>query len=302
MLNIGTSLTIETDIDWEVLKQSIYRAYERCESMRVRFAEDKQGTCYQYIADREEREIEFRDFTGHDDGGGGGRDDRVDGDSVQETGLPDEPHRDDPDAGRFQRPVSAGGSHDVDAQSLIVFLKDIIEIYCNAKYEGVPYPKDMSSYIEQLQKDLAYEAGSRAPAMTGVFPTADRGSEPIFNGISGTGRLEAAKRHSRIRNSERRTMLSDTVDSDLDMFHLEAEPTKRLMDFCEKYHVSLVCLLLMGLRTYFQKMNGHDDVSIHTTIARRATLKEKKIRRHQDSLLPVPDDHVGRYEVYRRRV
>ena len=32
----------------------------------------------------------------------------------------------------------------------------------------------------------------------------------------------------------------------------------------------------MGLRTYFQKMNGNDDVSINTAIARRATLKEKK--------------------------
>lgn len=48
------------------------------------------------------------------------------------------------------------------------------------------------------------------------------------------------------------------------------------MDFCEKYHVSLVCLLLMGLRTYFQKMNGNEDVSINTAIARRATLLEKK--------------------------
>src|SRR5699024_3297543 len=28
--------------------------------------------------------------------------------------------------------------------------------------------------------------------------------------------------------------------------------------------------------TYFQKMNGNDDVSINTAIARRATLKEKK--------------------------
>lgn len=29
VLNIGTSLTIETEIDWEVLKQSIYKAYDR---------------------------------------------------------------------------------------------------------------------------------------------------------------------------------------------------------------------------------------------------------------------------------
>ena len=70
--------------------------------------------------------------------------------------------------------------------------------------------------------------------------------------------------------------MSDSVDSELDVFHLEEEPTQRLMQFCEEYHVSLVCLLLMGLRTYYQKMNGNDDVSINTAIARRATLKEKK--------------------------
>lgn len=38
----------------------------------------------------------------------------------------------------------------------------------------------------------------------------------------------------------------------------------------------MVCLLMMGLRTYLQKENGNDDVSITTTVARRATLSEKK--------------------------
>ena len=43
VLNIGTSLTIEQDLDWEVLKKAIYEAYDRCESMRIRFAKDKAG-------------------------------------------------------------------------------------------------------------------------------------------------------------------------------------------------------------------------------------------------------------------
>ena len=64
VLNIGTSLTIEVDIDWELLRQSIYKAYERCEAMRVRFAKDKEGNCYQYVVDKEEREIELVDFSG----------------------------------------------------------------------------------------------------------------------------------------------------------------------------------------------------------------------------------------------
>ena len=64
VLNIGTSLTIGTDIDWKVLKQSVYKAYERCESMRLRFVKDEDGTWYQYVTEKEERDIEFVDFSG----------------------------------------------------------------------------------------------------------------------------------------------------------------------------------------------------------------------------------------------
>lgn len=48
------------------------------------------------------------------------------------------------------------------------------------------------------------------------------------------------------------------------------------MTFCEQQHVSLQCLLIMGIRTYLQKMNGNEDVSINVAYARRATLSEKK--------------------------
>ena len=42
VVNVGTSLTIEYELDLNVLKQSIYKAYERCEAMRLRFAYDKE--------------------------------------------------------------------------------------------------------------------------------------------------------------------------------------------------------------------------------------------------------------------
>ena len=42
VVNVGTSLTIEYDLDLDVLRQSIMKAYERCESMRLRFAYDKE--------------------------------------------------------------------------------------------------------------------------------------------------------------------------------------------------------------------------------------------------------------------
>ena len=277
VLNIGTSLTIEAEIDWDLLAKSINQAYARSEGMRIRFAKDKEGTWYQYVVDPEDKEIEFADFTDK---------------TVEEaheimqqwTTVPfkmaDSPMTrvvmiKMPDG--FNGIYFLGHHMVVDAQSLICFLKDVIELYCNEKYEGVPYPKDMSSYIEQLEKDLAYEAGSKAQARDiEYFQKEIAKSEPIFSGIRGKGQLEAAR--EMFKNPDLRSAFSATDDtkSALDIFHLEAEPTKRLMDFCETYHVSLACLLLMGLRTYPQKMNGFEDVSINNAIARRATLKEKK--------------------------
>lgn len=277
VLNIGTSLTIGADLDWEVLRKSIYQAYDRCESMRLRFAVDKEGNWYQYVVAKEEREIEFVDFTGK----------TMEEAEKEMTAWTQVPFKQqDSPMNRIvmiRTPDGYDGLYllvdhmTMDAQSLICFLKDIVEIYCSTLYEEVSYPKEMTSYIEQLQKDLAYEAGSKAKARDEeFFRKLAEGSEPIYNALEGAGRLEAERERSGNPNLRAALNVSDSVDSALDIFHLEAEPTKRLMDFCEKYHVSLVCLLIMGLRTYFQKMNGNDDVSINTAIARRATLKEKK--------------------------
>ena len=162
VLNIGTSLTIEVELDWDQLKKSINEAYARNEGMRVRFAKDKEGTWYQYVMDPEEREIEFVDFSDKTI-------EEAEAEMQKWTTVPfkmfDAPLTrivmiKMPDG--FNGVYFLGNHMIVDAQSLICFLKDIIELYCNAKYEGVPYPKDMASYVEQIQRDFAYEAGSKA--------------------------------------------------------------------------------------------------------------------------------------------
>lgn len=276
VLNIGTSLTIQVDLDWGILKDCIYKAYERCECMRLRFAADKDGEYYQYVVDKEDRDIEFVDFSDK---------------TMQEaedimtswTAVPfaceDNPMNrivmiHTPDG--FNGVYLLADHRTLDAQSLICFLRDIIEIYSSRMYEDVSFPKEMASYVEQLKKDLAYEAGCKAKDRDeAFFHKIIESSEPIYNGIDGT-ELEEERKKTGNPALRAAVNVSDSVDSALDIFHLEEEPTRRLMDFCEKYHVSLACLLLMGLRTYYQKMNGNDDVSINTAIARRATLKEKR--------------------------
>lgn len=278
VLNIGSSLTIGTDIDFEILKQAIYKAYERSESMRIRFACDKEGNWYQYVVGKEDRDIEYVDFRGKTM-------EEASEIMTQWTQVPFK--RTDSPMSRIVMITTPDGFHGLyllgdhmimDAQSLIGFLRDIIEIYCHILYpEQVSYPKEMASYIEQLEKDLAYEAGSKAQQKDReYFQKMIETSEPIYNGISGAKQLQAERDRCGDFTLRAAVNASRQVDSALDIFHLEAEPTKRLIDFCEKNHISLAVLLLMGLRTYFQKENGNDDVSINSAIARRGTLKEKK--------------------------
>jgi len=278
ILNIGTSLTIEVELDIDELRRAIYKAYERCESARTRFAYDKkEEQWYQYVVEKEEREIECVDFTDKTM-------EEAEAIMTEWTRVPfaweDSPMNRVviiklPDGS--QGLYFLGDHRLVDAQSLIAFLKDIIELYCNVKYEGIPYPADLSSYTAQLEKDLAYEAGSKAQQRDReYFYRLIDASEPVYNGIEGPEALILAR--ERDKNPKLRSAPTATgqMESAIDIFHLEEEPTKRLMSFCEEQHISLQCLLIMGIRTYMQKMNGNDDVSMNVAYARRATLSEKR--------------------------
>lgn len=63
VLNIGTGLYVQLDLDFTLLKEVIYQVYERQDSMRLRFLQDTDGTVYQYVVPFEEREIPFYDFS-----------------------------------------------------------------------------------------------------------------------------------------------------------------------------------------------------------------------------------------------
>lgn len=277
ILNVGSSLTIEFELDIDELRKAIYKAYERCESMRARLVYDeKEKIWYQYIVDKEEREIDLVDFTGRTM-------EEAEAEMTAWTRVPfgqDEPMNKvviikTPDG--FQGMFLVGDHRFLDAQSLIGFMKDVIELYCSANFENVPYPAGPRSYIEQIEKDLAYEAGSKAQARDrAYFHKLFEAPEPIYNGIEGPKKLEEARKATGNPALRAAPTGSDSFAAAIDIFHLEEEPTKRLMAFCEEQHVSLQCLLIMGIRTYLQKVNACDDVSMMVAYARRATLLEKK--------------------------
>ena len=277
VLNIGTSLTIQAELDWEILRKSIQEAIRRCEAMRVRFTHDKEGNAYQYVVKEDNTEIRQFDFSTW-------REEAAKKRLDEWTEVP--LATDDQPLFRIVMIKMPQGYHGIyivvnhlimDAQSLILFFKDVIELYCHQVYEEIEYPKEMTSYIKQLEKDLAYEAGNASSVRDREwFEKLIASSEPIFTDIYGPGKLEAERKATGNPKLRAATNTSDNVDANITYFHLEKSPSERMMKFCEKNHVSMTCLLLMGLRTYLQKENNQDDVSLTTTIARRATLTEKR--------------------------
>ncbi len=279
VLNIGSSLTIEIDLDWEVLRESIKEAIARCEGMRLRFAHDKEGNEYQYVVKEDNSEIAHFDFYGW-------KMEDAEAKMREWTEIPFE--RYDAPMHRivmirlpngFQGTYVCVDHMTMDAQSLILFYRDIIEIYSHKMFgdEVIAYPKAMTSYIKQLEKDLAYEAGSTASQRDREFFEKLIGSsEPIFNSIYGPKLLEKQRKASGNPNQRAARTIPEDVSANITTFRLEPEPSGRLLKFCEEHRISMTCLLLMGLRTYLQKQNGNDDVSLTTTIARRATLTEKR--------------------------
>ncbi len=277
VLNIGSGLTIQVELDWYLLEQSIKEAVKRCESMRVRFAEDKDGTAYQYVVPHETQPIKHFDFSEWSEEDANAKMDEW---TCEPFEFYDKPLH---EITMIKMPNGFHGMYIkvnhmiMDAQSLVAFFKDVIEIYCSRIYDDISYPKEMASYIRQLEKDLAYEAGSKASKKDReFFENLITASEPIFTDIYGRAKLEAERERTGNPDLRAVTNTSDNVDANLGVFQLETEPSMRLLKFCEEQQVSMTCLLLMGLRTFLQKENQEEDVSVTTTIARRATLQEKR--------------------------
>lgn len=277
VLNIGTGLYIQHDVDFDMLKQAIYKVYERIESMRLRFVEDEDGEVYQYIVPTEDRDIPLYDFSNWNE-------EDAHNEMRRWTAIPFE---------RYNSPMNKvimiklpGGYNGIylkvdhmtmDSSSIIMFNRDVLEIYCALCYD-TPMPKPMMSYFKQVEKDLQYEAGSEAKKRDDEFWKNEiERDEPMYTDFNGMGRLITQRREAGNPNLRSAVVVSRSPEAAISVYRLEKEPSDELMKFCIENNVPMASLLLMGLRTVLSKFNDDEkDVSIKSCIARRGTLLEKR--------------------------
>ncbi len=279
VLNIGVSLTIEIDVDFDLLKECIYEAYDHFECARLRFHKTEDGKVMQYIAEKETRNIEYFEFRHW-------KQEDAEAEMKKWTSVPFE--RFDSPMNRIVMIAMPDGFQGVyflvdhmtmDAQALITFLSDILMLYSGKKY-NYKYVNQLEgySYIKQLEKDLEYENNSKALQRDRKYwNDVIRSSEPMFTDIKGTKILDDTRLKKNDFNVRAASNIGNSLNADIATFHLEPSPSDAIMRFCKENNVPVVCLLLMAIRTYLQKMNRNEsDISIQSTVSRRATLLEKR--------------------------
>ena len=278
LLNICTGFYIQyDDIDFETLKECIYDGYQKFEAMRLRMAPDEEGNMVQYLVPTEDREIKIVDFAhwreedAHEEMKRWSRIPLyMNGGPMNEiviVRLPD----------HYNGIYMKVHHMTMDSSAIISFYSYVLNLYCYKKFENVIAPKPPKSYLAQLEKDLAYEAGSDAMKKDEEFWMAKlQEPEPIYTPFSSRNRLLELREQMQDPNL-RACYATGDIEADIKVYELEDEPSKRLLEFSREYRIPIAVILLLGLRTTFSKFSGGEkDISVKNAVARRGTLLESQ--------------------------
>lgn len=274
---VSVVASLQSPLDFGLLKKCIQLEFERYGCMRVRFTKpDEKGEVKQYIVEKETRDIPLIDLSGMS---------LAEADQRMQQWAYETFEGDDIplcDVSMVKLPEGYNGffihmDHRlIDSCGLVVMINDLMGLYTHFRF-GTEYPEDLADYEEVLAKDLKRAGGEKRFAKDKKFwdDQLDALGEPLYSDIQGPSVLEEARRRHgdpglRAADIELKRLFVAVKD-----YYLEPEPTKNLMDFCMNHQLSMTNLLLLGIRTYLSKVNGgQEDITIENFISRRSTHAE----------------------------
>ena len=277
VVNIGTGQFFKKELNLAALREALNRAVERCESMRLRLWRDPEtDEIWQYVAPYKNQYFEYYDFSAWDE---------ETAHSVMQkwTSQPFDTYRD-----QLSRIVIVSlpdgyngyylNVHHVcaDSASVIAFIKDVLEIYCSLIYH-MPEPAPMASYIESVERDLAY-AGSKREARDAEFWHNELSRpEPMYTDFTGPGRLQTLRQEK--NDPDLRWCVLPTKDSagSTITYSLDVDSTNKIIRFAEEHEIPVSAVILHAIRTVLCKFNNNEtDITIKDFISRRSTIANKR--------------------------
>ncbi len=275
--NICVSMTLQSPIDFGLLKKCIEMEYERYDCLRIRFTKaGKDGNIRQYLSNKENREIRHEDLSWKSE---------EEAYNIMHSWSEVPFEGDNVPLSEFimiSLPWGFNGMYLkvdhrlMDSCAVTVMVNDIMELYCHFKF-GALFPQELTSYTDMLKKDLGKASNEKRIAKDAAYwaGTFKQYGEPMYSDITGNSVLEQSReghRNPNLRAADRE-MINNQIDSV--GYHLDAFATQNLLDFCMNHHTSMTNLLLLGMRTYLSKVcDGQRDITIRNYISRRSTHAE----------------------------
>ena len=274
---VSVIASLQTEIDFGLLKKCIQLEFERYGCMRIRFTKpDANGQVKQYIVEREDRDIPIKDLSGMT---------MEEADNLMQQWAYETFDGDDIplcDVTMMKLPDGYNGffihmDHRlIDSCGLIVMINDLMKLYTHYRF-GSEYPEDLADFETVLVKDLKRANNEKRFAKDKKFwdDQLDELGEPLYSDIQGPSVLEEARKRHNDPNLRAADIEMDNLFVAVKDYCLEPEPTKRLIDFCTINQLSMTNLLLLSIRTYLSKVNnGQEDITVENFISRRSTQDE----------------------------
>lgn len=272
--NLPTLVLLDKELDFDILRKAVMKVYERMDSLRLRVVKDGKEM-KQYFAEYEEPYIKFLDFSGKSF-------------EDMENELYKIAHKRVTVFGESMSKVYLIRSYDgkcgiyfvvshmiLDSWGITTFYRDVLQVY-EAMVKGNDMPKPLAPYEPLLVRDINYKT-TEAYKKDQEFWRGFLGEqEPIFTHVNGSSVLEKYRKKKKNPNLRYGVTFTLFTKNKNVMLPLPKEMVEKMESFCTANKLPMQCLVLLGLRSYFSKVNSREkDVIIHNAIARRGTLAEK---------------------------
>lgn len=276
-VQIPTSITVDRELDFDLLQKAFDMEIERNESFRIRFTKVK-GQVKQYFIEPYTYKVERKHFS-----------------SVEEQNaffgadaqtpcyfLKDQTFR----IYFFSTEGGENGVYScfshlvIDALGIVGFYMDLFRVY-RALLKGYEIPPALDSYEEYVDEQLERCANEEKQKKHEEFYREYflKNGEPYYAAVHGHEYLDAYRKKK--KNPDIRVpMAYNPLENKCDMVieHIGTEDAKKIFDYCQANQISPESIFVMGLRSHCSAVNYRiDDVSMMTVCSKRATVKEKNM-------------------------
>lgn len=274
---IPCSITVGTDIDFNLLQKALEVEIERNDSLRNKFV-TVDGVIKQYFVPSLSFKAETKYFSSVEEQEAFFQEDA----QKPVYFLKDETYRI-----YFFKTEGVGCgiytniSHMImDAMGIVGFYYDLLRVY-KALSNGEEMPAPLDSYEEYIQGEFERLADKKKTAKHEKFYKEYflKGGEPFYAAVHGPKFLEdyrKKKKNPSLRVPPAYNPIYDKCETIVK--HINPDDAKKIFDFCLERKIAPESVFQLGLRTHCSSINNRvDDVFMQTMCSKRATNKEKNM-------------------------